>query len=172
MPHPSQSHREGWDVHRPPPSFCFGNYPLTNQSKDRHFDRSRAQPQRERRSEKSASSHHRSANKFQNHQRDVHNNHAIDHILSTFLQSRNQVCSPKRQRKKAGKPKQPSNNQELATIHHNSPQNPKTRFIHSQVVRPQLLTFASRKIIRAPMGAFYTSPRPRPGFGTNAVSKG
>ena len=51
--------------------------------------------------------------------------------------------APNAQKNPPGKPKQTHNNQKLTTNHHNSPQNPKTRFIHNQVVRPHLLTLVS-----------------------------
>jgi hypothetical protein len=37
----------------------------------------------------------------------------------------------------------PPNNLKSTTTHHKSPQKPKTRFIHSQLVRPRLLTLVS-----------------------------
>jgi hypothetical protein len=75
-----------------------------------------------------------------NNQRTVHKNHATYHIsppLSHPISISIVVQLPKIFR---DKPKQAN---EQVETHHNSPQTPKIRFIHSQLVRPQLLTFIS-----------------------------
>ena len=58
-------------------------------------------------------------------------------------------------------------NRKLTTNHHNSPQNPKTCFIHSQVVRPLLLTFPlfrtqCRKTGEVSWGSAWNRKKPHP----------
>jgi hypothetical protein len=71
-----------------------------------------------------------------------------------------------RERCNLGTPRPPQSPQAKLGHHHNSWQRPKTRFIHNQVVRPQLLTLVSSGKPTSARGATNTSPGRSPGFGT------
>jgi hypothetical protein len=93
--------------------------------------------------EKSASPHHRSPNRLQTHHQMSTKTTRSTRSYPRFCDQKLTSPAPNEQKKQPGKPERTRNNQKLTTIHHNSPQKPKTRFIHSRVVRPQLLTFVA-----------------------------
>jgi hypothetical protein len=75
-----------------------------------------------------------------------------------FCNKKHRISAFQTQNNHSQNSNKPHNNQELTTNHHNSPQNPKTGFIHSEVVRPQPLTFVSPENYPSAEGATHTSP--------------
>jgi len=99
MPHPSRL-CEGWDVSRQhQPAFAFPTQP-----KSRHFDRSRSQSYRGTAERRNPLLYLHRSGAGPNHQRNAHNHHVIDHVVSTFLRSKITRPAPKRQKKHPGKP--------------------------------------------------------------------
>jgi hypothetical protein len=109
-----------------------------NQPKNRHFDRSRSH--RERRSGEIRFFTFEAQGVPTETSEMSQKPHDSPHFIHVFPAKKSRFQNPNARRIRPNSRNQPPNNQELTTTHHNSPQNPKTHFIHSQVVCPHLLT--------------------------------